>query len=280
MDILHFREPFSALSHALWLVLSIPATVILVRRSRGERSKQISLLVFGISLAACYLGSALNHGVQGSAERMDWYNRLDRVGIHFLIAGSYTPLAWNLLRGRWKWGTLAVVWGMNILGSAAILARYRVPFALQTCEYLVLGWGAIFCYFEALRVTSRQAMRPLVVGGVFYSVGAFLNLLQWPAVLPEIIGFHGVFHLWVMAGSSAHVVFMLWAVVPFERKLAHSRTIEITAIAVTAEQLPRPFLSRRWVLPFGWNRWWRLHSPQRSAPVTLDIGSPVKDRVT
>ena len=279
MDILHFREPFSALSHALWLVLSIPATVILVRKSRGERSKQISLLIFGVSLAACYLGSALNHGVQGSVARMDWYNRLDRVGIHFLIAGSYTPLAWNLLQGRWKWGTLAVVWGMNILGSLAILARFQVPFALQTCEYLVLGWGAIFCYFEALRVTSARAMRPLIVGGVFYSVGACLNLLQWPAIFPETIGFHGVVHLWVMAGSVAHVVFMWWAVIPFQGMPLRATTSK-GALATVATNPGSSPLTREWAYFRSLSRWWKRHSPHRSAPVALDVLPSVKDRVT
>ena len=276
MDILPIREPFSALSHALWLVLSIPATVILVRESRGERSKQISLLIFGVSLSACYLGSALNHGVHGSEGRIDWYNRLDRVGIHFLIAGSYTPLAWNLLHGRWKWGTLAVVWGMNILGSAAILARFQVHFALQTCEYLVLGWGAIFCYFEALRVTTHRALRPLIVGGVFYSVGACLNLLQWPAPFPGTVGSHGVFHLWVMAGSGAHFVFMWWAVVPFQR---NGQPVGIASPILPESALPRTSRLREWTYLSGWNRWWRRHPAQRCAPVTLDGLATVQDRV-
>ena len=61
----HFREPFSAWSHGLWLLLSIPATLILWRRCGGDRAKQFSLTVFGLSLGRVLPGKhALYHGVR------------------------------------------------------------------------------------------------------------------------------------------------------------------------------------------------------------------------
>lgn len=215
MSILELREPFSAGSHGLWLILSFPATVILWRRCGEDRSKQLSLLVFGLSLAACYFGSALYHGVRVDKDRIDFFDRLDHVGIHLLIAGSYTPLAWNLLHGRWRWGTLAAVWTTTLLSSGLLLANIRLPGPLATGEYLALGWGALFCYNEIARTHPDRSLRTLVVGGVFYSIGALLNLLHWPVIWPGIVGAHEVFHLWVMAGSFAHFWFMLTVVVPF-----------------------------------------------------------------
>jgi hemolysin III len=215
MDYLHFREPFSAWSHAVWLVLSIPATLVLWKRSGGDRAKRLSFLIFGLGLAACYLGSTLYHGVRVGPDRIDFFDRLDHIGIHLLIAGSYTPLALNLLRGRWRWGTLLAVWGTALVASALLLENVRLPAPLATCEYLALGWGAMLCYAEIARVLSHRTLRPLVIGGVFYSVGAVLNLLNWPEISPGVFGHHEVFHLWVMAGTVAHFWFMLTAVVPF-----------------------------------------------------------------
>lgn len=209
------REPFSAWSHGLWLLMSLPATLILWRRCGGDRSKQLSLLVFGLSLAACYLGSALYHGVRVDEDRIEFFERLDHVGIHLLIAGSYTPLAWNLLQGRWRWGTLAAVWGTTLMASGLLLANVRLNRGLATCEYLAFGWGALFCYFELARTHPHRSLRPLVIGGVLYSVGAVLNVLKWPVIWPGVVGAHEVFHLWVMAGSVAHYWFMLTVVVPF-----------------------------------------------------------------
>jgi hemolysin III len=224
MTYLHFREPFNAWSHALWLLLSIPATLVLLRRSGGDRGKRYTLLIFGLSLTACYLGSMLYHGVRLGREEIDLFDRLDHIGIHLLIAGSYTPMAWNLLRGNWRWGTLTAVWATTIAGCAMQLGKVRLPMPLQTCEYLALGWGALLCYFQIARVVPHRAMRWLLAGGLFYSVGALLNMLHWPVLWPGVFGPHEVFHLWVMAGSSAHFMFMLTAVVPFAWAAANEPT--------------------------------------------------------
>ena len=66
MTYFDFREPVSAWSHATWLVLSIPATILLWRRCGDALGRRISFLIFGLSLACCYAGSAAYHGVRGS----------------------------------------------------------------------------------------------------------------------------------------------------------------------------------------------------------------------
>lgn len=214
MPIYQLREPFSACSHGLWLLMTIPATLILWRRCGGNRSKQLSLLVFGLCLSACYLGSALYHGVRAGKDGIDFFERLDHVGIHLLIAGSYTPLAWNLMKGRWRWGTLLAVWTATFVASGLLLANVRLRGGLATCEYLALGWGALICIQEIARTHPDRSLRPLVIGGVLYSVGALLNVMKWPMIWPGVVGPHEVFHLWVMAGSFAHFWFMLTVVVP------------------------------------------------------------------
>jgi hemolysin III len=209
VDYLNFREPFNAWSHAAWLLLSLPATYILWRKARGDRAKRVSLFVFGLTLSACYLGSTLFHGVRSGEERIMILGRLDHVGIHLLIAGSYTPLAWNLLRGPWRTGTLLAVWLSTLAGSTMLLFNIQLSPLLATCEYLTLGWGALFCYFEIARSIPHRRLRPLVLGGMLYSVGALINLCHWPILWPGVFGYHELFHLWVMAGSSAHFWFML-----------------------------------------------------------------------
>ena len=101
MDFFDLREPVSAWSHCLGLLLSPPGILLLWRRSSGGRPAQrLSLLVFGLSLAFCYAASTLYHGLRIPEDRLAAFDRLDRIGIFVLIAGSYTPLAWSLMRGR------------------------------------------------------------------------------------------------------------------------------------------------------------------------------------
>ncbi len=217
MDILNFREPVSAWTHGVGLLLAVFGAVVLVRRSGGDVGKRVSLLVYGLSLIFCYAASTLYHGVRVGEDRVGVYMRVDSVGIFALIAGSYTPLAWNLMRGTWRYCTLGAVWGTAAV-SAVMIASGR-PFSpvVGTCVYLGMGWGIVVCYARVARVVSHRAMVPIVVGGVFYSVGAVLNVMHWPNLWPGVFGAHELFHLFVMAGSLAHYMFLLCVVVPLGR---------------------------------------------------------------
>jgi hemolysin III len=217
MYFLDFREPVSAWTHALWMILAIPATILLCKRCGGDLSRRLSFFVFGLSLALCFAGSALFHGVQGSRSTIEIYDRLDHVGIFLLIAGSYTPLAWNLLELRWRRWVLALAWGTAGLGSTLYLACGILPSAVGTTIYLAMGWGALFCYLELTRHMSSRLLFPLMLGGVLYSVGAVINLVHWPVFWVGVFGAHELFHVLVMAASLSHYLFMLNVVIPICR---------------------------------------------------------------
>ena len=183
----------------------------------AERTKRLSLLIYGLTLAFCYLASTLYHGVRLPESGVAAFGRLDRVGIFALIAGSYTPMAWCLLRGNWRRWTLVVVW--SIAGTAAIMLASGLQFSpvVYTGVYLGMGWGAVACYFECAQSVSHRALLPIVVGGLSYSVGAVLNVLHWPVIVPGTFGAHELFHFFVLAGSLAHYLFMLKIVAPFSQ---------------------------------------------------------------
>ena len=215
MDFLDPREPVSAWTHLAGLLLALPGTLLLWRRSRGGHpARRLGLLVFGLSLAFCYAASALYHGVRLAGDRLAAFHRLDRIGIFLLIAGTYTPLAGSLLRGRWRWGTLATVWTITAVASTLLAIGAAPPTTWATGIYMGMGWGAIACYGEMARAVSHRALSPLVAGGLFYSVGALLNLLPWPVLWPGIFGSHELFHLFVIAGSLSHYHLVLKVAVP------------------------------------------------------------------
>jgi hemolysin III len=217
VDLFDPREPVNAWSHCAGLVLALPGTLLLWRRSGGcHPAKRLSLLAFGLSLACCYAASTLYHGLRIPDDRLAAFDRLDRIGIFLLIAGSYTPLAWGLLRGQWRWGTLTAVWLITAVASGALAVGGPFPPLLTTGLYLGMGWGGAVCYAELARAVSHRALRPLVAGGLLYSVGAALNLLRWPVLWPGLVGGHELFHLLVLGGSLAHYRLMLHVVVPFE----------------------------------------------------------------
>ncbi len=215
MNIFSLREPFNTWSHGVGLVLAILGTVYLWRRSRGHAiSTRLSLLIFGLSMTFCYAASTLFHGMPLATGLVPWFDRLDRIGIFLLIAGTYTPLAYSQLRPRWRSAVLGIVW--TIAGIACVKLALGGPFSslLNTGLYLGMGWGIISCYAELSRVMPRPALRLLVQGGILYTVGAVLNVLHWPILWPGVIDDHGLFHLFVIAGTASHYRLMLLAVVP------------------------------------------------------------------
>lgn len=235
MDFLAFREPVSAWTHCAWMILAIPATVLLCWKTRGNVGRQVGLFVFGLTLILCYGGSTLFHAVHDEA-RIRVFHTLDHVGIYLLIAGSYTPAALTVLRGRWRWGILGMAWGFAAVGITMRLLSNHIPGVLSTGLYLVMGWGAVLCYFEMARMLSHRAMLPILLGGILYSIGALINLADRPIFLPGVFGAHELFHVFVMAGSLSHFYFMLRFVVPYKRRRTHARP----TMAVPPSLMPAP----------------------------------------
>jgi hemolysin III len=140
---------------------------------------------------------------------------MDHISIYVLIAGTYTPIAWTLLRGSWRLGVLGLVWFWAVLGISVHATWETLPLWLSTGYYLAMGWGAVFCYFEVARGLSHRILSPIVAGGVLYSLGAVFNLLHRPVLWPGVIQAHELFHLFVVAASLLHFSFILTVVAPW-----------------------------------------------------------------
>jgi len=219
------------------MVLAMPVTWVLWKRCTGptgggdprnkrgsvtyECVKALCMLVFGISLMLCYGISALFHAAPRSSELLGGLQRLDHVGIYLLIAGTYTPVAWSLMRGSWRWATLTTVWTVALVCAARVWCVGVMPMWVSTLTYLAMGWGALFCYFQLARTYSHRTLLPLPLGGILYSVGAALNLARWPVLFPGVFAAHELFHFFVIAGSAFHIFFMLDTVV-LSRELSAS----------------------------------------------------------
>jgi hemolysin III len=225
MSWLVFREPVNAWTHGAWAMAAFPATLLLWRLCRGDRVKQLSLLIFGVSIFLCFGGSTLYHGVRLPAQQIETCRQIDHIGIYLLIAGTVTPAATVLLQGGWRLATLAVAWGMAGSGITFQLTWPDAPPVFYTMIYVSMGWGVCLSYFTMARVLPRGGMRPVWLGGVLYTLGALLNLAGWPQLVPGIFSTHELWHLFCIAGSFCHIWFMTRCVVPFERQPFGTATV-------------------------------------------------------
>jgi hemolysin III len=229
MDWLGFHEPISAWTHGLWMLAAPPAAWLLWRRNRGRRVRQLGMLVYGVTLALCFGGSFLFHTAADPALRAP-LKALDQIGIYALIAGTVTPVAAAVLRGWRRTGLLIVVWSLALGGSAMRVAVYLPP-AVSTSLYLLMGWVGAAAYFELARRLTHRGLRPLLAGGLLYTIGAAVHVVGWPTVVPDVVGPHEVFHLFVMAGAACHFYFMLQVVTPYARTAAAPRPAAAEGLA-------------------------------------------------
>ncbi|HMF13518.1 MAG TPA: hemolysin III family protein [Gemmataceae bacterium] len=217
MTWLDLREPVSAWTHGAWALGALPAGLLVWRICRGDRVKQLSMLLFCVTLFLCFGGSMLYHGVRLSEKGIEVCRKIDHVGIYLLIAGTVTPPAVVVMRGGWRRATLLFAWGMAAFGISMLAVWPVAPLWTCTLTYVAIGWGVCLGYFELARTLPPGALKPVWLGGLLYSIGAALNVAEWPRLVPGVFGTHELWHLFGIAGSACHFWFMIRWVAPFER---------------------------------------------------------------
>ena len=212
---LRVKEPFSAYSHLLGVILAIPGLIWLILQSNGELFRTVGFSIYGMSLVLLYSASTLYHWLPLSPRREDLLRRFDHVAIYVLIAGSYTPVCLVTLRGGWGWSLFGTVWGLAVVGAVTKLFFRHLPRWTTAGLYLGMGWLAVVAVVPLVRAVPPADLAWLAAGGAFYTIGAVVYGAKRPDPLPNVFGFHDIFHLFVLAGSGAHFVFMLRCVLPF-----------------------------------------------------------------
>lgn len=202
-------EPFSALTHLLGAAMFLVLGVLLVGRARGHVGRQVYLGIYAFSCVLLMTMSGLYHtaATGGTAHRV--FQRLDHAAIFVLIAGTFTPIHGLLFRGAQRWLTLTLIWTIA-LGGVALKAAYADVVAewVSLPLYLGLGWAGTVSGILLWRQRGFGFIRPLLYGGVAYSVGAVLEFFRWPVAVPGIVHAHEVFHVAVLIGALLHFIFI------------------------------------------------------------------------
>jgi hemolysin III len=162
--------------------------------------KQITLLIYGLSLIMMFSASATYHLVQASPAVMQWLRKIDHSAIYLLIAGTYTPICFHFFDGFYRWGILWIIWVMAAVGIIVKLVIIHAPRWLTAAVYLGMGWLAVIGAQEMLREMPVSAVVWMLLGGGFFTVGAVVYILKKPNIWPGWFGFHELWHIFVILG--------------------------------------------------------------------------------
>src|ERR1700730_4119347 len=154
--------------HAVAAACAVALTVVLCWLSRGDIPKLISMLIFGLSMIEVYTMSAIYHIGKWSEPRRRLLRAIDHANIFILIAGTYTPLCFNILSGWVRITLLVVIWFLALLGVGLTLFTLKFPRWLSTALYILMGWVAVAAFPAFLSVLPWTAIGTLVLGGVLY----------------------------------------------------------------------------------------------------------------
>jgi hemolysin III len=208
IPLMRIREPFNAGSHLVGLLLAAAGTWFLIRAATG-RMQFLGFAVYGATLILLYGASTVYHGVHLGETGLRRLRILDHIAIYFLIAGTYTPIALVTLRDAGGTTMLAASWGVAALGNPFKIRWLDAPVWLSTATYLGMGYLALAVVVPIAQIVGAGGLAWLVAGGVAYTVGAVIFALQRPDPLPEVLGYHGIWHLLVLVGSGCHFAFMV-----------------------------------------------------------------------
>jgi hemolysin III len=203
------EERINIASHAIGLVLSVVALILLVARAAiyGNAWHITSFSIFGISLILLYTASTLYHSSKDAMLR----NRLrvfDHASIYILIAGTYTPFTLVTLNGTTGWWIFGITWGLALTGITLKLfftGRYQI---VSTLMYVFMGWVIVFAIEPLVNNFPAAGIAWLVAGGVAYTVGAILygvRIMKYN---------HATFHVFVLIGSVMHFIAVFFYILP------------------------------------------------------------------
>ncbi len=206
-----FKDPVSGMSHLAGCLAGAVATAILAVRSAGDPPFFVATIAYGLSLVLLYGASSVYHLSFADERRTRQLRTVDRASIFLFIAGTSTPY---FLRAYGDDAALmiAIVWGLAFLGVLFKLLWFGAPRGVFVALYVAMGWMAVLRPTDVVNLPPG-ALHMLVAGGIVYTVGALVYAFKRPDPWPPHLGFHELWHVFVLVASALHFV-GIWRLAP------------------------------------------------------------------
>jgi hemolysin III len=201
---MYHGERFNGYTHLVGAILAAAgaAALITLAATKGDATRIVSFSVYGAALFLLYLVSTIYHSLRGRAK--DVFRKLDHVAIYIMIAGTYTPFALVTLHGAWGWSMFGAIWGLAAVGIVQELCLARGARVLSLAIYVLMGWLAVVALVPLFHALSWSGMSWVIGGGLLYTGGIVFYMYD-----ERFRHWHGIWHLFVMAGSGVHFTAMV-----------------------------------------------------------------------
>lgn len=202
-----FKDPVSALSHFIGLLLALVGALYLVIQTAGDATQLMAAFLYSIGLCSVFLASSLYHFFDLGQRGNRWLLKFDHIAIFLMIGGSYVPCAVQLLGGAWQ---IVVLSCLAVFTGAGVLFKlfwFDSPEWLSTSLFVGMGWASVIPLYQMYPHLDSAMLFWLLSGGIAYTVGALVYAFERPDPWPRIFGHHEIWHMFVLLGAGCHFWF-------------------------------------------------------------------------
>ena len=209
---INIKDPGSALTHFIAMILAIVAAIPLIRKAAyaSGRFAAIAVAVFIVSMILLYAASTIYHTLDISEHVNKILKKIDHMMIFVLIAGTYTPVCLIVLGNPVGYRLLALVWAIAVAGIVISALWINCPKWFSSMIYIAMGWVCLTAIKTIVASLTPGAFYWLLAGGIIYTIGGIIYALKLPLFNDRFkhFGSHEIFHLFVMGGSFCHYIVM------------------------------------------------------------------------
>jgi hemolysin III len=203
----YIREPINGLTHLVGAVLAFVGLLAMVIKAAATTNSPTAItavIIFGVSMILLYSASATYHMVIARDKVIAFLRRLDHSMIFILIAGTYTPFCFISLNGKIGAVLFSIISGIAISGVVFKMVWFNCPRWISTALYLAMGWMIVFVFSPLTGSLDPTGLFLLILGGIFYTIGGIIYGAKPKFLQSKYMGFHEIFHIFIMLGSLAH----------------------------------------------------------------------------
>lgn len=211
MNLLKPKDPGSAITHFIGMILAIIAATPLIIKAASESPLHVfSLTVFIVSMILLYGASTIYHTLDISSKINKVLKKCDHMMIFVMIAGSYTPICLIVLKGHTGFLLFIFIWSMALVGMGLKAFWVTCPKWVSSTIYIAMGWTCVFSMSQITTALPDGAFILLLAGGILYTIGGIIYALKLPIFnnKHKNFGSHEIFHIFVLGGSVCHFIMM------------------------------------------------------------------------
>ncbi|MBS1971444.1 MAG: hemolysin III family protein [Bdellovibrionales bacterium] len=193
---MQYGERFNTISHLIATGFAAIGSIfaLYLASEKHNMVELLSVAVYAITTVGLYSASTLYHSSHGTIK--DLFRRMDYIGIYLKIAGNTTPFMIILMRGISGWATLAVIWGLALVGIIHEFNLGKKTRRYSLIIYGVMALAVLPVLKNLVDALPIQGFALIVAGYISYAIGFYFYMND-----TRIKHGHGIWHIGVIGGT-------------------------------------------------------------------------------